>query len=156
MLGAHEERFRRIYEDQRDRPAGDYAELLRRGKVVSRPGTDLEAWRAEIRRQARQDKVRVMTSTAGGRAFATLNPPVPTEPAEVNALLARAAEQLEALGELSERSNALGHQLVGWISHNEEFISWCERCGGRIYARIAGDRTDDGEALTATCPTEAT
>jgi hypothetical protein len=34
-------------------------------------------------------------------------------------------------GRLSERSNALGHQLVSWISHNEEYISWCEHCGAR-------------------------
>jgi hypothetical protein len=61
MLAAHEERFQRIYTDYRDRPSGDYAELLRRGEVMSREGVDPEEWRAEIRRKARQDKVHVMT-----------------------------------------------------------------------------------------------
>jgi hypothetical protein len=45
MLVAHEERFQRIYSDYRDRPSGDYAELLRRGEVISREGVDAEAWR---------------------------------------------------------------------------------------------------------------
>jgi hypothetical protein len=35
MLVAHQERFQRIYTDYRDRPSGDYAELLRRGEVMS-------------------------------------------------------------------------------------------------------------------------
>jgi hypothetical protein len=41
MLVAHEERFQRIYTDYRDRPSGDYAELLRRGEVMSREGVNL-------------------------------------------------------------------------------------------------------------------
>lgn len=60
-LAAHEERFRRIYTVCLERPAGDYAELLRRGEVSSPDGVDPEAWREEIRRQARHGKVRVTT-----------------------------------------------------------------------------------------------
>jgi len=90
MLLAHEERFRRIYADYRDRPCGDYAELLRRGEVISRDGVDVEAWRAEIR---------------------------------------------------------------CWLRHDEEYISYCERCGARIYIRLAPPRTEDGEALADACPT---
>jgi hypothetical protein len=155
MLAAHEQRFLRIYEDRRDRPAGDYAELLRRGEVVSRDRVDLDAWRAEIRRQAGRDRVRVMTSVSGGRAFATLNPPLPTARDQIDRLLARAAEQLELLGGLDERSRTLGHQLVGWISHDDEYISWCQRCAARVYARIVGRLIEDGEALDDACPTEA-
>ena len=151
MFVAHEERFQRIYSDYRDRPSGDYAELLRRGEVISREGVDAEAWRAEIRRQARQDKVHVMTSSSGGRAFATLNRPVPTDPAQVGELLARASAKSEVLGELSERSRALGHELIGWLRHDDEYISYCERCGARIYTRLATQRTEDGEALVDAC-----
>lgn len=126
--------------------------MLRRGSVISREGVDVEAWRAEIRHKARQDKVRVITSAVGARAFATLNRPVPTEPREVDQLLRRASAQVEALSGLAERSRALGHQLVGWLAQDVEYISWCERCGARIYARIVGERIEDGEALVDACP----
>jgi hypothetical protein len=92
-----------------------------------------------------------MTSSSGGRAFATLNRPVPTDPAQVGELLARASAKSEVLGELSERSRALGHELIGWLRHDDEYISYCERCGARIYTRLATQRTEDGEALVDAC-----
>jgi hypothetical protein len=55
MLAEHEERFRRIASEFLKRPAGDYAELLRRGHVSSPEGVDPDEWREEIRRKARQD-----------------------------------------------------------------------------------------------------
>ena len=156
MLAAHEERFRRIYTDYRDRPSGDYAELLRRGEVMSRDGVDPEEWRAEIRRQARQDKVAVLTSSSGGRGFATLNRPVPTDPRQLGELVARAFAQGEVLGELAERSRALGHEPIGWLPHDDEYISYCERCGARIYTRLGTQTIEDGEALANACPTRTT
>ena len=57
MLAEHEQRFARIVSDYLERPAGDYAELLHRGYVSSPDGVDPEAWRAEIRAQARRDKL---------------------------------------------------------------------------------------------------
>jgi hypothetical protein len=151
MLAAHEERFQRIYTDYRDRPSGDYAELLRRGEVMSREGVDPEEWRAEIRRKARQDKVHVMTSSSGARAFATLNRPVPTDPQQVGELLRRASAKSEVLGELAERSRALGHELIRWLRHDDEYISYCERCGARIYTRLGTQTIEDGEALADAC-----
>jgi hypothetical protein len=80
MLDEHEERFRLIVRDYLEHPAGDYAELLHRGRVTSPEGVDPEAWREEIRRQARQDRIRVITRRAGtSRAFAMLNPQVSDE-----------------------------------------------------------------------------
>ncbi len=79
MLDSHEQRFRRIVNDYLERPAGDYAELLHRGHVSSLEGLDPEAWRGQIRRQARQDKIRVITRRDGQRAFAMLNRPLPEE-----------------------------------------------------------------------------
>jgi hypothetical protein len=71
------------------RPAGDYAELLRRGEVSSRDGVDPEAWREEIRRQARQDKVRVITYRLDEQlAFAMLNRTFPAD--QVSAVLQQA------------------------------------------------------------------
>ncbi|MGO9884410.1 MAG: hypothetical protein ACLP4R_08585 [Solirubrobacteraceae bacterium] len=42
MTPEHDERFRRIAEDYLERPGGDYAELLRRGRVSSPEGVDPE------------------------------------------------------------------------------------------------------------------
>lgn len=122
MLAAHEDRFRWIYTEYLERPAGDYAELLRCGEVSSPEGADPEAWRQGIRRQARQDKVRVMTCRVGNeRAFAVLNRTVPDD--QVFAVKQRALDQVVALGEVRELSRALGHELIGWLPHDDEFIS---------------------------------
>jgi len=53
-----------------ERPGGDYAELLRRGRVVSPPDVDVEAWRNEIRASARKDRIRVATVRDGDVAIA--------------------------------------------------------------------------------------
>jgi hypothetical protein len=58
----HEERFRRIAKDYLERPGGDYAELLRRGRVTSPEGVDPEEWRAESGRR------RVRTRSAWSRS----------------------------------------------------------------------------------------
>jgi hypothetical protein len=57
MHPEHEQRFQRIVSDYLERPGGDYAELRRRGQVSSPEGADPEQWRAEIRAQARKDKI---------------------------------------------------------------------------------------------------
>ncbi len=66
----HDERFQRIISDYLERPAGDYSELLTRGQVSSPEGTDPELWRAEIRAEARKDKIPVATFRNGDRAIA--------------------------------------------------------------------------------------
>jgi hypothetical protein len=76
MRPEHEQRFNRIVNDYLERPGGDYAELLRRGQVSSPEGVDPEQWRAEIRAQARKDKIRVVTSRHGAVAFAARHRPV--------------------------------------------------------------------------------
>jgi hypothetical protein len=79
MFDEHEERFGLIVRDYLEHPAGDYAELFHCGRVTSPEGVDPEACE-EIRRQARQDRIRVITRRAGsGRAFAMLNPQVSDE-----------------------------------------------------------------------------
>jgi hypothetical protein len=56
--------------DRRD----DYGQLLARGRVIYRlqDVDDIEAWRAEIKRQARADKVKVRTGFNGGIVWALL------------------------------------------------------------------------------------
>ena len=72
VLPEHEQRFQRIVTDYLARPGGDYAELLHRGRTSSPDGVDAEQWRRDIRRQARQDKIRVLpaaTDRAHSRRF---------------------------------------------------------------------------------------
>jgi hypothetical protein len=153
MLAANEERFWRIYHEYLERPGGDYAELLRRGQVTSHEGVDPEAWRAEIRRKARQDKISVSTSRDGQRAFAIVNRTIPPE--QEQEVMAREFQRSEVLRELRNRSAALGHELVGWVRHDIESISLCRHCGARLYARTDARRSEDGEALTHPCPGRA-
>ena len=58
MLPEHEQRFERIASEFLERPAGDYAELLRRGHVSSPDGVDLD------------DGVRRSAATHGKTGFA--------------------------------------------------------------------------------------
>jgi hypothetical protein len=111
MLGANEQRFWRIYHECLDRPGGDYAELLRRGEVSSPEGSDPEAWRAEIRRKARQDKISVSTSRGGDRAFAIVNRTIARE--QDQDATARELERYVPLRELRNRTSLLGHELIG-------------------------------------------
>jgi len=150
MLDRHEERFRRILSDYLERPAGDYAELLHRGQVSSPEGVDPEAWRRQIRRQARQDKIRVITRRDGACAFAMLNPSLP---AELGAeLMQRALARGLTLQRHAETSRGLGHDPIGWLRSDDEYVSVCSRCGARIYARVGAQPVEDGEALSDPCP----
>ncbi len=150
MLDRHEERFRRIVNDYLERPGGDYAELLHRGHVSSPEGADAEAWRRQIRRQARQDKIRVITRRDGQRAFAMLNRPLPDERADeiMQRELARGLE----LQRLAQTARVLGHEPSGWLRSDDEYVSICSRCTARIYARLGAQAVEDGEALTDPCP----
>jgi hypothetical protein len=150
MLAAYEERFRRIQGEYLERPGGDYAELLRRGHVSSEEGVDVEVWRAEICRQARQDRIRVITSRDGDRAFTMLNRRIPDDRAME--AMRSALDRVVVLGELAERSRLLGHELGSWLGHHDESISSCQRCGARIYTRLGAERIEDGEALSQLCP----
>ena len=150
MLAEHEERFRWIASEYLERPAGDYAELLRRGHVSSPEGVDPDVWREEIHRKARQDKIRVITSRDGDGAFAMLNRKIPED--QAMDVMRHAFDRTTLLGELARRSAELGHQLSGWLGHDDESIAFCEHCGARIYARQGPPTIQDGEALIDPCP----
>jgi hypothetical protein len=142
----HDARFRRIAEDFLERPGGDYAELLRRGRVSSPEGVDPEEWRAEIRAKARADKIRVIPLRDGDRAIAARHRKIP-EDRELQEL-SREFQRAEVLRGLSKRARALGHEVDRWLRHDLESIAICTRCGYRIYARFdAAPPVIDGEAL---------
>ncbi len=143
MLAGHEERFARIVGDYLERPAGDYAELLHRSRVASPEGVDPEAWREEIRRQARQDKIRVITRRDGARALAMLNPSLSDEHA--NEFMAVALARGQMLEGLADTARRLGHEPTGWLRSDDEYASACSRCQARIYTRLETQTVEDGE-----------
>lgn len=150
MKPEHDERFRRIVEDYLQRPGGDYAEMLRRGQVSSPDGVDPEEWRAEIRAQARADKVRVITTRDGDRAIAARQRSIPKD--HELAELTRELDRSVVLRGLAERAQQLGHELGRWLRHDQENIAICARCAARIYARFdAAAPIVDGEALDDSC-----
>jgi len=146
MFAEHERRFARIVSDYLERPGGDYAELLHRGYVSSPDGVDPEAWRAQIRTNARRDKIRVITSRDGDGAIAALNRAVDDQ--EVRAELQRA----NVLRELGATAGALGHEPGHWLRSDQESICFCQRCDARIYVRTGPEPVSDGEALSEPCP----
>ena len=127
MLAEHERRFARIVSDYLQRPGGDYAELLHRAYVSSPDGVDPEAWRSEIRAQARRDQLRVITSRDGDRAIAARQRTVGDQ--EVRAELDRA----NVLSQLAGAARALGHEPGHWLRSDQESICVCRRCDARLY-----------------------
>jgi hypothetical protein len=128
MRSEHEQRFRRIVSDFVERPAGDYAELLRRGQVSSPDGVDPEQWCAQIRAQAGRDTIRVLTFRDGDRAIAARNRTTP-EQEDRDEL-----DRVQALGELTVAARALGHEPGPWLRSDEEnIICLCSCCDARIY-----------------------
>lgn len=150
MKPEHDERFRWITEDYLERPGGDYAELLRHGQVTSPEGVDPEEWRAEIRAEARADKIRVVTIRSGDRAIAARQRRVPKD--QELAELTVALEQAEVLRGLGRRAEQLGHEVRRWLRHDDEGIAVCTRCPARIYVRFDGTTpVVDGEAIDDPC-----
>jgi hypothetical protein len=145
MRPEHDQRFNRIVSDYLERPGGDYAELLRRGQVSSPEGVDPEQWRAQIRGQARKDKIRVVTSRHGDAAFAVRHRSV--SDAEMQIELARG----ELLRRLAATARELGHKPGAWLRNGDESIAVCLQCDARIYVRTSTAPVTDGEALCRPC-----
>lgn len=146
----HEQRFRRILAEHLERPGGDYAELLHRGQVRSPAGVDPEQWRADIRAQARNDKIRVTTARNGDRAIAVRRRVLSAELEHEESRYE--FDRYELLRSLRQHAEALGHEIAAWLRDQEESITSCTRCGARIYVRVDTPPVTDGEALSEPCP----
>lgn len=145
----HEQRFERIVSEYLERPAGDYAELLQRGYVTSPPGVDPDQWRAEIRAQARKDKIRVTTIRDGDRAIAARKRVLSAE--QESEELRYELERHELLRSLKHAAEELGHEIRAWVRNDRESITSCSRCGARIYVCLERPPVTDGEAISEPC-----
>jgi hypothetical protein len=141
----NEERFRRILSDFMERPGGDYSELLRRARVVSPAGVDVETWRRDIRAKPRADKIRVATIRDGERAIALTRRDYTG--AEIRAELERG----ERLGRLATQAREHGHELGSWLRQDDESIAVRTRCTAHIYVRTGSEWVTDEAGLWEPC-----
>jgi hypothetical protein len=121
----HQERFQRIVNDYLERPGGDYAELLNRGRVSSPDGVDAEQWREWIRAQARRDKIAVVTFRDGDRAIAVRQRSVSDE--EVRYEL----DRMQVLTRLALRQAKVGLEDLGVSPEGRCFRGFWAGCEPR-------------------------
>jgi hypothetical protein len=138
----HEAEFEELF-----RVGSDYGELLKRGHVI-REVDDPEEWRAMIRREARRDKVRVLTRRGpGNHVAAYLN-------REASIDQVREAFELISFREQAEAAALeLGHVLE-WAHADTRFAARCGRCGARLYGEYRAMHEDsilEGEAMVDIC-----
>jgi hypothetical protein len=128
----------------------DYGQLLASGQVVhSRDEVgDVDAWRAEIRRQARADKLKIRTGFNDGLVWALrLRPDPSTHVREVHGYRDLLAQTVPTAVEL-------GHEPTLTLWDGDEVLCTCDRCSARGY----GDVVDDvvgGALFEDECPNEA-
>jgi hypothetical protein len=125
-----------------------YGRLLASGEVILpvEKVPDPDAWRAEIRRQAGSDRLKVQTGVTAGKVWAMLAGDIPE------------AQQDENLryfhlftSDLEPRAAALGHQVRVVIRDGEEALLICRACGARGYADAAAGPLIGGPLFDDEC-----
>jgi hypothetical protein len=132
--------------DRRD----DYGRLLARGDVVHdiEDVEDIEAWRSEIKRQARADRIKVRTGTNDRIAWAIL---VRGEPPGWQADVRRYHALLSRVVPLAVGH---GHEPSVVIRDRDEVICACDRCDAFGYGDVADD-VSGGTLFADDCPHDA-
>jgi hypothetical protein len=127
---------------------GDYGRLLADGHVMvhEEDVEDLEAWRAEIRRQARADRIGVRTVREDGVVWAVL------KDLSSPARMAEASRYNQALRILVPQAVAHRHEPVVVLRDGDEGMFGCNRCDAYGYARTTEDLVFGGELFERDCP----
>ena len=134
--------------DRLTEPLDPYQELLRFGRV-SAFVDDPDAWRAELRRQARRDKLPIRSFAARTRRDGKTE--VWAGKARISAGDLRARNALIAVQrEAAGRAELHGHARVVWLRVllGEEAAGRCADCGGRVYVSRT---TIDGDVFGRRC-----
>jgi len=132
----------------RKRRRDDYGELLLTGHVTRRLADDkaVEAWRSEIRRQARADKIRVATGTANADplvAWAISRRDETEDEIEAGHVWLRLA------WDAHETARKLGHQWM-LVRDDDEGAVGCKRCGAIGYLN-ADEGVVEGDIFETEC-----
>lgn len=109
---------------KRVRRRDDYGELLFSGEVIrSRRGIDdPDEWRAEIRKKARADRIKVRTGETAGRVWALVNGPRSSDVLLAGRRFFALADR--ALGE----ARSHGHEARVGLRDGEEALVVCDDC----------------------------
>jgi hypothetical protein len=127
----------------------DYGQLLASGHVIHEVDDvdDGDAWRAEIRRQARADKIKIRTGFNEGLVWAML----------VRVRRPNSAVETRRYRDLLARTVPLAverrHEPIFAVQDGDELVCACGRCSALGY----GDATDDvvgGALFEDECPNE--
>jgi hypothetical protein len=125
----------------------DYGQLLARGDVVRRleDVSDPEAWRAEIKRQARADRIKVRTGKTERVVYALLPEAwTPTREAESD-------RYLEIMSATIPRAVGHRHEPAFVLRDADEVVCKCERCPALGFADAATGLIG-GELFEDDCP----
>ena len=138
-------RMRRLFErvDRRD----DYGKLLAEGQVVANENDldDPDAWRAELRRQARADRIRLRTGKSQGMVWAVVHERRSAE---------RDAEQHRygnAMQVVVPQAVAHRHEPTVLVRDADETLLGCERCEALGYTAAADQLVSGGELFERDC-----
>jgi hypothetical protein len=127
----------------------DYGQLLACGQVVHRLNDveNIEAWRADLRRQARGDKIKVRTDFNDGIVWALR---VRSHDAGWQAEVRRYRSLLSRVVPLAVE---LRHQPSLALRDGDEVICTCERCSAVGYGHVA-EEVVGGVLFEDECPNE--
>jgi hypothetical protein len=131
--------------DRRD----DYGRLLADGQVIHEVEDvqDVEAWRAEIRRQARADKIKVRTGFNEGVVWALL-----VRVCRPDALVG-ARRYRDLLARTVPLAVELQHEPILAVGDGHELVCTCGRCSALGYGDAA-ENVVGGGLFEDECPNE--
>ncbi len=131
--------------DRRD----DYGQLMASGQVIHEVEDvdDVGAWRAEIRRQARADKIKVRTGFNDGIVWALrVRSPHPDA-------LAAGVRYRNLLRRTARLAVKLRHEPILTVRDGDELVCTCDRCSALGYSDAA-ENVVGGALFEDECPSE--
>jgi len=141
-------RIERLVKRVRRRDA--YGQLLATGQAIL-PVDEVEdpdAWRAEIKRQARADRIKVRTGITGETLWALTAGPL------TDAQRDEDTRYFHLYHRLGSEAGARGHAFKVEVRDGEEAVFSCERCGALGYADAAAGPLVGGRLFESDCSGE--
>jgi hypothetical protein len=126
----------------------DYGKLLTAGQAVVRASSieDSQAWRAEIKRRARADKIKVRTGTGTGTAWAVLQDGyTPAREAETD-------RYFDLLAQAVPRALTRRHEPILVVRDGDETLFRCQRCPALGYTDTGEGAVIGGPLFEDECP----
>ena len=132
---------------KRVRRRDDYGKLLATSQVIRSVDEveDPDAWRAEIKRQARSDRIKVRTGVTGGTLWALTAAPLTDAQREED------TRYFHLYHRLQSDASARGHTFKVQLRDGEEAVFTCERCGALGYVDAAAGPLVGGQLFESEC-----